>query len=379
LKVGNAERSRYEAHIELAARYGFSSDMPLRVETTFHLPHYGSGDTASVEEIFVSLEVPVRIMAEGNGLERLGEVSWRDYHGYSDPFRVASYYKIDGDVPQLVRSPSAGRDGAVPLAASDPFQLAKFLVEQCSQEIKGLSEKTGAKLRDAVIALVETRVRDGLKAAPVVVGAGGKVTLVRLADVPHYVVVESDLGNKNVDVAYCDVAVDRPQDFDALNWQGIGLRFEPWETEIVGRVMRSYGIKDGSSPWACIEFPAEAASDLAVANRCAMNSLLPHFIKKVMIDLSNSEIGKTSTVQAHTKTVFGAVARGEWGSDELDAALCALHDLWTYTAPFGELSRSKGWNCKISPFEVMRARVAAFPWRGPAPVVAVETTAAPAP
>jgi hypothetical protein len=376
MKVGNAERSRYEAHIALAAQHGVSSDMPLRVETTFHLPHHGSGDAAFVVEILVSLEVPVRIIAEGRGVERLGEVFWRDYHGYSDPFRLATYYKVDGDVPRLARSPSVGRDGAVPLAATDPFQLAKFLVEQCGKEIKGLSEETGPKLRDVVLALVETRIRDGIASAPVVVGAGGKVTMVRLADVPHYVVVAQD--GKYVDAARWDVIVDRPQDFDTLNWQGLGLRFEPWEVDIVGRVMRSYGMKDGPAVPTSINFPSEVASDLALANRCAMNALLPHFVKKVMIDLSNSELGKTSTVQAHSKAVFGAVARGEWGSDQLYAALGALHDLWKHSAPFAEFSSSKGWNCKLSPFEVMQARVEAFPWRGQAPVEVVERSAAPA-
>jgi hypothetical protein len=377
MKVGNAERSRYEAHIELAARHGVSSDMPLKVETSFHLPHYGSGDFASVVEILVSVEVPVRIIAESNGIERLGDVSWRDYHGYSDPFRRAAYYKVDADVPRLARSPSVGKDGGIPLAATDPFQLAKFLVEQCQQEIKGLSEETGTKLRDAVQDLVETRIRDGLASALLIVGRDGEVTMVRLADVPHYVVVESPYGGNGVDAAYCDVVIDRP-DFAALNWQGMGLRFEPWETEIAGRVMRSYGIKNGPSAHSGIDFPSDAASDLAVANRCAMNALLPHFIKKVMLDLSNSELGKTSTVQAHTQAAYGAVARGEWGSEELDAALGALHDLWKYSPAFSELSRSKGWNCKLSPFEVMKARVEAFPWRGPDPGETVERSQVPA-
>ncbi|MCS4088893.1 hypothetical protein [Rhizobium sp. BK176] len=378
MKFGNAERDKYAAHIELAARHGVSSDMPLKVETSFFLPHVGSGE-AAVVEIHVSMEVSIRIIAEGHGVERLGDVSWRNYHGYSDPFRRAAYYKVDGDVPRVVRSPSVGKDGNVPLAATDPFQLAKFLIEQCAQEIKGLSEETGTKLRDAVRALVETRVRDGLTAAPLIVGRDGKVTMVRLADVPHYVVVESPYGGKGVDAAYWDVVVDRPRDFDALNWQGIGLRFEPWETDVAGKVLRSFGIDSTPPTYARIDFPSDAASDLAVANRCAMNALLPHFIKKVMLDLSSSELGKTSTVQAHTKAVYGAVARGEWGSEELDAAFDALHDLWTYSAPFSELSRTKGWTCKLSPFEVMKARVDAFPWRGVVPVAAVETTAAPAP
>lgn len=379
MKVGNAERSRYEAHISLAAQHGASSNMPLKVETTFHLPHHGSGGTATVVEIPVSLEVQVRIIAEGNGVERLGEVSWRDYRGYSDPFRRATYYTVDGDVPRLVRSPSVGEDGSVSRAATDPFQLAKWLVEQCAQETKGLYEESAPKLRDAVQTLIETRIRDGLASLLLVVSGDGKVTMVRPADVPHYVVVASDLGSKNVDVAYWDVVVDRPKDFEALDWQGLGLRFEPWEREIVGRVMRSYGMEHDRMVPTAIRFPSDADTSLAMINRCEMNALLPHFVKRVMLDLAGSPLGKTSTVQAHTSAAYGAVARGEWGSEELAAALAALDDLWRYSSPFAELASSKGWNCMLSPFEVMRTRVEAFPWRGPSPVEAVRSNPAPAP
>ncbi|MBY3155446.1 hypothetical protein HFO56_24270 [Rhizobium laguerreae] len=376
--IGDAERSRYEAHVALAARHGFSSEMPIKVETTFHLPHSGFGTAASVVEIPVSVEVLVRIMAEGDGVERLGEVSWRDYHGNQDPFRTATYYKTDGVVPGLMRSPSVGRDGFVSPSVTDPFQLAKWLVEQCAQEIKAVAEPTVAKLRKAVQAIVETRVNEGLVSSPLVVGKDGKVTMVREADVPHYIVVPQGAVGKSVDAARCDVMVERPQDFHVLDWQGLGLRFEPWEAEIVGRVMHAYGMKHDSMVPTAIGFSPDAASDLAVANRCSTNALLPHFIKKSMLDLAGSELGKTSTVKAHTAAAYGAVARGEWASEKLDDALASLHELWKYSAPLAEFSRSRGWDCMLSPFEVMKARVEAFPWRRPA-AAAVERHKAPAP
>lgn len=362
--VGNAEREKYEAHIELALRHGYSSDFPLKVETTFYVPHSGPGTMASVVEVPVSVEVPVRIMAEGEGIRRLGDVSWRDYHGYSDPFRTATYFIAEGDVPRLMRSPSVGKDNTVPPAATEPFKLARWLVEQVSQEIKGISEPTGTKTRDAARALAESRIRDGLTSSPLVVGRDGKVTLARVVDVPHYVVVPQN-GKPPIDAARWDVVVDRPQDFEALNWRGLGLRFEPWEADIVGRVMRCYGMKHDPVVPDAIGFPEDAASDLAVINRLSVNSLLPLFIKRVMLDLSSSAAGMAEDIRTHTSAAYGAVARGEWGSPALEGALAALNELWKYDPRVSAFGRSKGWDLPLSPFEIMTARVEAFPWRGP--------------
>jgi hypothetical protein len=362
--IGNAERQKYEAHIQLAARHGYSSDFPLKVETTFYVPHLGSGANASVVEVPVSVEVPLRIMAEGDGIQRLGDVSWRDYHGYTDPFRTATYFVTEGDSPQVMRTPSRDRENKVSPAAADPFKLARWVVEQCSKDIADLSAVTAKELRDAAQAAAGKHIRDGMATSPLVVGRSGEVSMIRNADVPHYVVVPQK-GKRPIDVARCDVVVDRNLDYEALDWRGLGLRFEPWEVAAVARVMLSYGLTDldAIAPNA-IGFADEVASDLAVVNRLSMNSLLPLFIKRVMLDLSSSTDGLADEVKEYTSVIYRTVATGEWGSQVLDDALSSLHELWRYDSRMSNFARSKGWDLKLSPFQIMSERVEAFPWRG---------------
>ncbi|MCV9964571.1 hypothetical protein OIU34_22025 [Pararhizobium sp. BT-229] len=370
--VGNAERRKYEAHVELAARHGVSTVLPITVETTFFVPHAIPGAAAAVVEVPVRVDAEVSIHAEGDVVTRLGDVGWRDYR-HSDPFRTATYFISNGEVPHLLRSVGVGYGEEVPGMATDPFSLVEWLVVQCSREIRDISEPTPEQTRDAIRQLVENRIREGVKASPLVVGRDGHVTMARAADVPHFKVVTRD-SRPPVDAAYSDVVIDRPEDFESMNWKDLGLRFEPWEAEVAGRVVRSCGVNHGRTVPDGIDFRRYAAGDvavdLAVVNRFAMKSLLPLFVKKVMLDLSSSEVGQDDDVRAHTSAAYGAVAKGEWGSSALEEALSALHDLWKYDARFNAFSRSMGWNLKLSPFEIMTARVAAFPWRGPAPEAA---------
>jgi hypothetical protein len=366
--VGNAERAKYEAHVELASRSGFSSVMPLQIETTFYVPHSGLGTFASVVEVPVSIEVSVSIMAEGRGIQRLGEVSWRDYTGYSDPFRTTTYYKIEGDVPRLMISPSVGFEGHTAHSARDPFTVAKSLVDQCASKVREIAEPTASRTKTAIMKFAETYIRNGMDATRVVVDHAGTVTMLKHADVPNYVVVPQ-AGKPPIDAARWDVEVSRPTDFETLNWRGLGLRFEPWEADIAGRMMAAYGVKRGWDIPAAIKFPEDAAYDLAVINRCAIHSFLPIYIKKVMLDISGSDLGRDQLVQVYTSAAYSAVAKGEWGSHDLDAALDGLHELWRRDQKFRDFCQSRGWDLNVSPFEIIKARVERFPWQGLSPDV----------
>lgn len=373
--IGDAERRKYEAHLELAARYGTSSVMPLKVETTFFVSHAAEGVTVSVIEIPVRVDAEVSILAEGDVVTRLGQVGWRDYR-HSDAFRTATYFLSKGEVPHLLRTPGLGYGEDVSSMAADPFGLVEWLIEQCEREIRGISEPTPEQTRAAVVDHVENRIREGVTASQMVVSRGGDAKMVRTTDVPHFKVTTSDL--QGADAAYWDVVVDRPEDFESMNWKELGLRFEPWEAEIAGRVVRAYGVKHDRTVPEGVDFrgyEGDVAVDLAVAGRFATKSLLPQFVKKVMLDLSSSELEQDETVRGYTSAAYAAASKGQWGSPELDEALSGLHDLWKYDQRFSDFSRSKGWDSMLSPFEVMAARAEAFPWRGVAPQAAAPSPA----
>ncbi|MDW9481135.1 hypothetical protein GOB57_21045 [Sinorhizobium meliloti] len=363
--VGNAERRQYEAHIELAARHGASTVLPINVDTTFFVPHKGPGGAVSVVEVPVRIDADLAIFAEGDAVTRLGHVGWRDYRINSDPFRTATYFIANRGVPHLLRSPGVGYGQEAPPMATDPFALVEWLVEQCSREIRNISEPTAEQTRDAVRAYVENRIREGLKTSPLVVGRGGHVTMVRAADVPHFKVVTTE-SRPPVDPAYWDVEIDRPEDIESMDWKDLGLRFEPWEAGIVGRVLRAYGVRDRLVPDG-IGFRDGTAVELAVVNRYSMKSFLPLLVKKVMLDLSSSEFAQDVAVSTHASAAYSAAAKGEWGSPALEEALSGLHDMWKSGERLAAFSRSKGWDSILSPFELMSARAEVFPWRGTAP------------
>lgn len=367
--IGDAERRQYEAHVELAARHGASSVMPLKVETTYFVPHVAEGVAASVIEIPVRVDAEVSILAEGDVVTRLGHVGWRDYRK-TDAFRTATYFLSKGEVPHLLRTPGLGYGEEVSPMATDPFGLVEWLVEQCEQEIRGISEPTAELTRTAVVKHVENRIRDGVKASPMVVSRSGDAKMVRVTDVPHFKITTTD-SRPPIDAAYWDVVVDRPEDFESMSWKDLGLRFEPWEAEIAGRVVRSYGVKNDRTVPEGLDFrghdAGDLAVDLAVVSRFAMKSLLPLFVKKVMLDLSSSEFEQDEPVRGYTSAAYAAASKGQWGSTELEEALSGLHDLWKHDQRLFDFSRSKGWDSMLSPFEIMAARAEAFPWRGTAP------------
>jgi hypothetical protein len=371
--VGDAERRKYEAHVELAARHGVSSVLPIKVETTFYVSHVAEGVSASIIEIPVSVDAEISILSDG--VSRLGLVGWRDSR-QSDAFRSATYFLSHGEVPQLLRTPGLAYGEDVSCIASDPFALVEFLVNQSEREVRGYCEPTAELTRDAIATYVTGRIIEGVKACSMVVSKGGDARMVRATDVPHFKITTSG-GRPPVDAAHWDVVVDRPEDIESMNWKDLGLRFEPWEAEIAGRVVRAYGVKHERTVPVGIDFRGYAGGnldvDLAVVNRYAMKSLLPLFVKKVMLDLSNSEFESEGAISAYTSAAYAAASKNQWGSVELEEALSSLHDLWKHDKRFSEFSRSKGWDSMLSPFEIIAARAEAFPWRGTAPQVATHS------
>lgn len=377
--VGDAERRKYEAHVELAARHGTSSVMPLRVETTFFVSHAAEGHAASVVEIPVRVDVEVSILAEGDVVTRLGQVGWHDYLK-TGSHRTATYFLSKGEAPHLLRSPGLGYGEEVSAMATDPFGLVEWLIEHCEQEIRDISQPTAEQTRIAIVDHVGNRVREGVKASSMIVSRGGDAKMVMATDVPHFKITTTDA--RGGDAAYWDVVVERPEDFESMNWKELGLRFEPWEAEIAGRVVRAYGVKHDRTVPEGLDFRghdvADLAVDLAVVSRFSMKSLLPLFVKKVMLDLSSSAFEQDEAVRGYASAAYAAASKGQWGSTELEEALSGLHDMWKHDQRFSDFSRARGWDSMLSPFEVMAARSEVFPWRGTAPE-APAPSASPAP
>lgn len=354
---------KFRAHAQLAQKYGTASDMRFDLSTTSFVTSArvmsSEGDMSpAVIEIPVNASLAARFQPASD-LKHVGRISWyepgtpksADYlveEGKTPSlFRVVSEFTDDDDQPEVVVTPMSV--AAKTLAAVEA-KAVDFIESIKDRYVENLSREASGFITEGV----ERAISD----VKFLVGRFGEtVHLAVPADLPFYRVVKQ---LSRTDPARCEVDIRRDFDTEGSDWS-FGMQFEPWEADIAHDLVVAYGERRFGPPRELAPF-ADRAWDMALVARMGMNSLLPLFLKKAMLDLRQAGM-HGSYVEDATSAVYSAVAKNDWTSTELSDALSHLDDLWRVDERLSDFTKSKGWDVEISPFSVMSARLEVFPWR----------------
>lgn len=354
---------KFRAHAQLAHKHGTASDMRFDLSSTSFVTSErvlsSEGDMSpAVIEIPVNASLVARIQPASD-LKHVGRISWyepgipksADYlveDGKTPSlFRVVSDPPGDDDRPKVVTTPMSTADKALAAVEANAVDF-----------IEGLEDRSLENLSREGSRFISDGVGRAISDVKFLIGRFGEtVHLAVPADLPFYRVVKQ---LSRTDPARCEVDIRRNFDTEGSDWS-FGMQFEPWEAAIAHDLVVAYGERRFGPPRELSPF-AERAWDMAIMTRMGMNSLLPLFLKKAMLDLRQAGM-HGSYVEDATSAVYSAVAKNDWTSTELSDALSHLDDLWRVNERLSDFTKSKGWDVELSPFSVMAARVEAFPWR----------------